>query len=73
MQNDEVVERCTKEGVESITNGYHMAPIPAPAKTAGFAIGAAAFVGLALYAVKRRNRASSKTDADEKLIEGELA
>ena len=73
MQNDEVVERCTKEGVDSYTRGYHMAPIPAPAKTAGYAIGAVALVGLALYAVKRRNRASSKTGADEKLVEGQLA
>ena len=63
--------RCTQEGVGNIFSGYHMAPIPP--KTAGFAIGAVAFVGVALYAMKRRNRASSKTDADEKLVEGELA
>ncbi len=71
VEQDGKDEKCTQGGVGQIFSGYHMAHVPP--KTAGFAIGAAAFVGLALYAVKRRNRTSSKTGADEKLVEGELA
>mmetsp|Transcript_28375 Transcript_28375/g.57108 ORF Transcript_28375/g.57108 Transcript_28375/m.57108 type:complete len:181 (+) Transcript_28375:90-632(+) len=43
------------------------------AKTAGFLVGTVALVGLAAYAVKRRNRSKSNNGADQKLNGGELA
>eukprot|EP00984_Skeletonema_dohrnii_P034708 scaffold33649_cov191-Skeletonema_dohrnii-CCMP3373.AAC.3 len=41
--------------------------------TAGFLFGAIALVGLAAYAVKRRNRFTSENGADQKLYEGEVS
>eukprot|EP00984_Skeletonema_dohrnii_P031084 scaffold23147_cov72-Skeletonema_dohrnii-CCMP3373.AAC.2 len=43
------------------------------ASKAGFLFGAIALVGLAAYAVKRRNRATSENGADQKLYEGEVS
>ena len=42
-------------------------------KTAGFLFGAIALVGLAAYAVKRRNSATSENGADEQLYRGEVS
>lgn len=73
VEQNDVFETCTKPAGSSgsISSGYQMAS--SPAKTTSFAIGAIALVGLAAYAMKRHNRATSKTGADEKLYGGELA
>ena len=53
------------------TAEYHSKNID---KSMGFVVGSVALIGLAAYAFKRRNRATSKTGAKEKLYQGgELA
>jgi hypothetical protein len=53
------------------TPEYHSKNID---KSMGFVVGSVALIGLAAYAFKRRNRATSKTGAKEKLYQGgELA
>jgi len=69
---DGVTQTCTK-AIGSSSSAYQMASPSKAASFGLFAIGAIALVGLASYAMKRRNRATSKTGADAKLTEGELA
>eukprot|EP00984_Skeletonema_dohrnii_P001814 scaffold598_cov155-Skeletonema_dohrnii-CCMP3373.AAC.1 len=65
-------EKCKHKATSSITSSYQSASLTSggAAKTTGFLFGTVALVGLAAYAVKRRNRSKSDNGADQKLNGG---
>lgn len=67
----EEYESCNKAAFETPYRSPSM--MGRASKTAGFLFGAIALVGLAAYAVKRRNRATSENGADEQLYRGEVS
>mmetsp|Transcript_28381 Transcript_28381/g.57115 ORF Transcript_28381/g.57115 Transcript_28381/m.57115 type:complete len:183 (+) Transcript_28381:127-675(+) len=64
-------ETCTHTFATAYENSFTSGG--GASKTAGFLFGAIALVGLAAYAVKRRNRATSENGADEQLYRGEVS
>mmetsp|Transcript_28378 Transcript_28378/g.57112 ORF Transcript_28378/g.57112 Transcript_28378/m.57112 type:complete len:181 (+) Transcript_28378:90-632(+) len=66
-------EYCTKDDPNVVAYQSAAFTSGGAAKTAGFLVGTVALVGLAAYAVKRRNRSKSNNGADQKLNGGELA
>ena len=66
-------EYCKLEATSLISSFQSAFTSGGAAKTTGFLVGTVALVGLAAYAVKRRNRSKSNNGADQKLNGGELA
>mmetsp|Transcript_26830 Transcript_26830/g.40557 ORF Transcript_26830/g.40557 Transcript_26830/m.40557 type:complete len:181 (-) Transcript_26830:178-720(-) len=66
-------EYCKKEATLITSSSLSALTSGGAAKTTGFLFGTVALVGLAAYAVKRRNRSKSNNGADQKLNGGELA
>jgi len=66
-------EYCKQEATLITSSSLSALTSGGAAKTTGFLFGTVALVGLAAYAVKRRNRSKSNNGADQKLNGGELA